>query len=50
MKNKILESEKYTDRGYMGIGELNHILLADYQDAKGHKYCNFFIWFHHKYD
>ena len=34
-RDKITGTEKYIAQGYMGMGELNHILFAAYQDLKG---------------
>lgn len=43
VKSKIAGTEKYVAKGYKGMGDVNHVLFADYQDAGGSKFRYFLM-------
>ena len=42
-KNIVPGSIKYTTKGYMGLGELNNIVFADYKDPDGNEFRSFVL-------
>ncbi len=42
-RDRVTGSEKYIARGYLAMGELNHVLHADYRGTEGNEYSYFLM-------